>query len=318
MTKLPPMEGWTLVFAQMPRQFQHLLAERVDFSDPPEVYDFAIAEAMKSNEMETKRLIDSGFFEKVILTEGVILTEEACSLYHALTTVISNYDLRILQAVTNSQRVWPEEVTEWEMSRVLNILRSAAPNVNRLNILLQRFARAPYPTVRSQAVRLIGQAYRQESWFEGLMRDPDPRVRSNLLEVIGEAQELSPFLKGLVMKAAQDHHHRVQSTALFVLAKFGDASAATRIVDLLSHQEENFRKAARWAIRALAALRTQARRDASAMSVPPAPQQSPTAAPLSAAEPAAAAAPGTVSPTGCESNIAAAETELVITDQETA
>jgi HEAT repeat protein len=257
--KLDAIEGWTLILAQIPKQFQQAIGERLDFSQPPEVYDFAIEEATKSNDREAKRLADAGFFEKVILTEGVILSKEADSLYTVLSNTIANYDLRIMTAVTNSQRVWPEEVSEWEMNRVLNVFPASVPNLDRLNIILQRFARAPQASVRSRAVRLIGQAFRQEPWFEKMMRDPDARVRSNVLEVIGELKDLTPFFKSLVVKATEDRHHRVQTTAYFVLAKYGDTAAAARIVELLEHRNESFRKAARWALRALAAAKLRSK-----------------------------------------------------------
>ena len=295
MEKLSAIERWTMILAQIPRQYQQALAERVNFSDPPELYAFCMDEAMRSNTRETKRLVDTGFFEKAILTEGALLTEEACSLFQALNAVIENFDLKILTAVTNSQRVWPEEVSEWEMNRVLNIFRGSSPNIERLNILLQRFARAPHPSVRSRAVKLIGEAFRQESWFEKMMKDFDPRVRSNVLEVVSELKELNPFFKGLVAKAAEDRHHRVQTTALFVLAKFGDGVAATRIVELLNHRSEHFRKAARWAMRALAAAKLKAK-SAEGIVIPSAAEsrsdqlfQSESAVPAAAGEPPPAA-----------------------------
>ncbi len=248
-----------MILAQLPREHQQALAERVDFTNPPSLHAFCLEEASRSNPAETERLIEMGFFERVLLTEGALETEEAQALFQTLAGASENFGFKILSAVASSQRVWPEEVSEWEMNRALNLFKDSTPNLDRLNIFLQRFARAPHPSVRARAVKLIGEAFRQEAWFERMMKDLDPRVRANILEVVSELKELNSFYKGLAARAAEDRHHRVQTTALFVLAKFGDQAAATRIVELLSHRNENFRQGARWALRTLAAAKLKAK-----------------------------------------------------------
>jgi hypothetical protein len=184
---------------------------------------------------------------KAILKEGELSNSKAIDLAIATARIDSQFDVHLLQAVCDSSRPWPEGVPEFEMNRALDVVKATARNLDRIRLLLLRFLRVPQTHVRARMAALSAILRPNDSWFNALMMDTDGRVRANAVEAIAEFP-LTSTRKRLLESAAQDPHHRVRTTALYVLSKNGDGQALATLHAIIAQGPDKFRRGAAWAL----------------------------------------------------------------------
>ncbi len=209
----------------------------------------------------SRLLVQGGVISRAILAEDLLTTDESVTLSRLAFSHDAMFDVKLLTDVCERPgRLWPDGVSEWEMRRSLDVIRQTIRNYSRVRVLLLRFLRVPHSQVRSRVAAMTGDLRPNDIWFDCLMSDRDPRVRSNVIQVIEEDDKLSPSRRALLIRASRDSHHRVRTTALYLLALFGDVSAAEDLRQCLQHPNPAWQKAATWSMARLEQKRLERRR----------------------------------------------------------
>jgi hypothetical protein len=182
----------------------------------------------------------------------VLADNEASGTLRLTLRHAQDFDLRLVNSILGRPgRTWPEDVSEFEMARGIDVLGAAIKNFERVRLPMLRFLRTPFPFIRSRMATLSFRLKPNDAWFDSLARDPDPRVRANLIEVIALEENLTPIRRALCLRASADPHHRVQTTALYVVATFGSLDARPKLQALRHVSNESFQRAGAWALRKL-------------------------------------------------------------------
>jgi hypothetical protein len=226
--------------------------------DPASAFDYLAALLKEAS--PNRQIFQPALFSRALLTEGLLTDDQAIALTRLVLDHDSAFDVRLLSAVCERPgRTWPSQVSEWEMYRALDLLRHSLRNYGRVRILLLRFLRVPYASVRSRVAAMTPDLRPNDTWFDSLITDEDPRVRANIVEALEHEDRQTPARKVLVAKAAKDSHHRVRTTALYILALFGDVDAPRRLWECLDEPDPALQKAAAWALGRLASRRMEQR-----------------------------------------------------------
>jgi len=180
---------------------------------------------------------------------ALLTLADAIRLANAAAPLDNLLDLKILSNMTNSPRNWPHDIPRGEMMRALQVIDTIS-DCRRLAIPLAKFLKLPNRYLRSKAVKLVARASRNPGWADSILYDTDARVRANMIE--GLAEQIGKTAEPLLRKAARDWHHRVATTALLELARWGDSSCRESLERMLSEGDEPHRRAAAWALDQLA------------------------------------------------------------------
>ncbi len=243
---LDPAAGWRRALNGLPLRVRVAFAREEFAADPPPVFQYLLDQFA---DRIPAQVWLSGLVENCLLRPGILDDSEATTVLRLALRHDGTFDQRLVaQVLDRPGRRWPGEVSEFEMARVLDILAAAVKNWQRIRIPMLRFLRVPYPFIRSRMATLSYALKPNDSWFDALVLDPDPRVRANLLEVMALEERLSPIRRDICQQAATDPHHRVQTTALFVLATFGLQEARPRLEALQSSGSGDWQRAAQWAL----------------------------------------------------------------------
>jgi hypothetical protein len=173
--------------------------------------------------------------------QGPPLTE-ALKLARQMRQEIPDFSLQLLRCAAEMRRSGGNP----DPRRLLALLSHTQASAEVASALIP-YMKNPDPQARSKAALLIARSGFSPEWALRQFEDPDPRVRANVVEGIGASPEPRRFLDVLRL-AAHDPHHRVASTALTVLVRLGEETAADALREMASHPDPRFRAAAAWAM----------------------------------------------------------------------
>lgn len=243
-------DSWKAVLALAPQGVRGRLKALADSPEQVSFVEFALKTLEGDGPAgkpgpQSSTLLDSEVVIRVISDPALSSQEEATQLAQAAARLDQRIDSKILAALTSSSKDWPHDVPEPRMTRVLELI-DAVSDCRVLVIPLMKFAKVPAPKIRSKAVKLMARASQNTGWAESILSDPDPRVRSNLLE--GLVDQMGRGAEPLLRRAIRDPHHRVSTTALWGLAKFGDTASLEELKRLSAEGDDAHKVAAAWAL----------------------------------------------------------------------
>ncbi|MBS1823810.1 MAG: HEAT repeat domain-containing protein [Acidobacteria bacterium] len=172
--------------------------------------------------------------------------QSATTLARNLYRMDPQLDARMLKLVLKDDALDRDEIDLDALERVLEVI-DAVSDGKRLVPLLMKLQRHEDARIRSKVALLLVRSHRNADWFAQQLNNEDPRIRANAIEGLLETQPGEKELS-LLWNAANDHHHRVATTALLVLIKNGHAKASTQLSFLASSTSELTRAAAAWAM----------------------------------------------------------------------
>jgi hypothetical protein len=245
-------DRWAAIFAETPRLWRQPLLKCVNFSAPPSFLDF-VCQAQpampRQTHPATALLLEADLISIVLLSPEILPLDEAVAAARQGLVLDPKLDTRLLRRVTRPGRLWPEEIGEPEMARLLDILASLPRIYPSSAMMLYRFLKVDRPKIRSRAVKVVTSAMERDDWTESALQDPDPRVRANLLEGLSKSGPPSARAMALFRRATRDAHHRVRVTALLALVRMGERGAELELRALAERETGDLGRAARWAIR---------------------------------------------------------------------
>lgn len=247
-------ETWAAILAATPRLWRQQLLDCVDFSAPPAFPDFVSRAKtglpVRASCPIAELLLEADLLSIVLLDPEILPIEEAIAAAQPALRLDRQLDTRLLRRMNRPGRLWPEEIPEAEMARLLDLLINLPAIHPTSAMMLYRFLKIDRPKIRSRAVRVISLVMDRDDWTEGALADPDPRVRANLVEALSRTgRPLSNRSLGLLHRASRDGHHRVKVTALLALTQAGDCGAKTELSHLADQDSGSLGRAARWALR---------------------------------------------------------------------
>lgn len=192
-------------------------------------------------------LLESDLLLMALADVEAFSLESALALGANLSRLDPQVDSKLLQYALREDRHGEREASSESLERILEILE-AISDCTRLVPNLMKLLRRGNERVGSKAARLLARVHRNPGWLNQQMNHEDPRVRANAIEgiLLGSpgARELE-----VVWRAAEDAHHRVQSTALLVLYHNGHQErAGNSLLGLTEHRVELHRAAGAWAL----------------------------------------------------------------------
>lgn len=142
-------------------------------------------------------------------------------------------------------RAADENPTSERLSRALHILGG----LQRSNVTvpwLRRLLDHPDRFVRSKAVSLLCKLYANPRLIEKQLESLDERVRANAVEALWGLDDETSC--NILLKAADDPHHRVAVNAIYGLYLAKDPRGAERLISGARHESPHFRAAHAWAM----------------------------------------------------------------------
>jgi len=244
---------WTPILARLTKAQRKSLGGLIDLSNPPDFLEFAREALAGSGQL--------GYGGRVLLQTSAVtwgmllpggLSRDQARQMAARIQQATDFDLRLVQVLSD----YVEETAETGLNaagielvlRGLDLIEHIGAKP-RLFLPLVKFVKHPDGNIRSKAAKVVGQITVNQGWVERHASALEPRVRSNVLEAIAENPEIpKKQLFDLLRRASRDPHHRVAVTALFLLARRGDAESLERLELLLTTGEPPFQKSAAWAL----------------------------------------------------------------------
>lgn len=250
-------EQWSLVASHASAAWRETAERLAAGNDSPGVLK-GIQAAADGGMPEVLKLLSSGStLPNTLLDPRILNRDEAAEALRAAEKVETSLDVKILQAVMDPRRGWPDRVPEERMGRALDLLELMDDIHTGTQVMLRQFLRLPLERIRSRAVKLMVRVMPSMDWVDGALSDPDPRVRSNLLETLMRyAPVYTGSLRMLLKRASMDPHHRVKVTALYLMASRNDRQSRAVLDSLLDSGDEMTSSAARWAIGKLEAAKS--------------------------------------------------------------
>ena len=247
---LEPRAAWRRALDGLPLRARARFAREEFAADPPPIFQFLLDQFADSG--PPPAVWKAGLIENCLLRPGILEDSEAAATLRLALRANEGFDLQLVTAVLDRPgRRWPDDVPEFEMARALDILGAAVKNWQRIRLPLLRFLRVPYPFVRSRMASLSARLRPNDTWFDSLVHDPDPRVRANLIEAMASDEKLSPVRREICQAAARDPHHRLRTTALFVLTFLGLQDGRPELETLQRLGSPIEQRAASWALKRL-------------------------------------------------------------------
>ncbi len=250
---------WQIVWRELPAYARTRVETEFPAGDKPAFFDFLLnsVEADVPGgrcSVRTSALLESGLIVHAVISPKLLSAPDAVRLASAAIKLDQRLDAKLLSHLTRPERVWPDEIPEAEIIRVLEVL-DAISDCHRLVMPLMKFVKLRQPHLRSKVVKLIARASQNPGWADMLLADPDPRVRANLIE--GLAAQNGPNIVDLLRRAAKDPHHRVSVTALLELCRRNLEPGCDAIRRFAVEGNEQYRCAAEWALRQLESKSTE-------------------------------------------------------------
>ena len=222
---IPENSLWSAILVRLTRNQRKGVGGLIDLSNAPQFFEFACAAFCESGPIsaEGKALLDTAAVSWAMLLPGGLSREQARELATRIQRA-DDVDLRLIQTLNECVEETSEENIEIIL-RGLDLIDHIGVKA-RLFHALVKFTKHPDSKVRSKAARIVGQITVSQGWVERQMAVLEPRVRSNVLEALAENPKIPETqMEELLRNATHDPHHRVAVTALFLMARRGDAES---------------------------------------------------------------------------------------------
>jgi hypothetical protein len=219
------LDAWTAVVSESSPATIERLGLLVDFSNPPDFFDFIGRQWQKRQEGDSRAwdvLMEGQVLLRAVGLPSVLTLPQALTVTGYAQQCDPLFDSKLLRRLL-AHRLWPEEVPVDEVMRTLDVLETL-DETHRLAMTLLRFSKFPHSHVQSKVARILGRCVDNVGVIEEIYDSPDGRVRANLLEGIGQRKALELFLP-LIERATTDQHTRVSSVALALRARAGHSGS---------------------------------------------------------------------------------------------
>ena len=241
------LDCWTAAVSDAPATSIEKLGKLIDFSDPPDFFEFACRHWDLRNEPGPSAwdlLMECQFIVRAVSHPLALTLDQALTLTQFAMRLDPLFDTKLLRRLF-VHRIFPEEVPSAEVMRTLAILETL-DDPHRLSMTLHKFSKFPDKRVQSKVAKILGRCVESLEIMRELFQNPDARVRANLLEGLSHKSSLRGF-QPIIELGIGDQNTRVSSFALAIRARDGNAGAAALIKMRLKSKTYDVRKSAEYA-----------------------------------------------------------------------